>query len=210
MVIDEEVYKLKQLEKLAEDEPSNSGWMGSHPSHAFLIALGAGPWRKERRAVVQGEALEWFRSRYHDLCTVPTNLKVFPLAWQNKFLNNMVASLKELSIPFTAKCRSWRTTNDWKKAVIEFFSMCGVGENGSKVLWLFVRDFLELPAFPIDRHVERSLQKVGLISDAWHIIKLCELMRIDPNNLNRRLFVAEAENPDWSDYAIAMRREDAK
>jgi hypothetical protein len=76
--------------------------------------------------------------------------------------------------------------------------MCGVGPEGKKCLWLFARDYLQLPAFPIDRHVERFVKEVGLKRDEWYIIKLCRMAGLDPSKINRSLFLAKAENQSFS------------
>lgn len=38
-------------------------WMGSEPNKAFLICLGAGPWKIERRKKVQTRAIQWLNNR---------------------------------------------------------------------------------------------------------------------------------------------------
>lgn len=208
MILEEEIHKLNELKKLGSDETFNIDWMGYHPSRAFLIALGAGPWMIHRRQVVQREALEWFNGKYHDLIAIPRiHQRVFPLDWQNKFLDNMVSSLKTVHTSFALKAYEWKDTTKWERAVGQLFSMCGVGENGSKVLWMFARDFLKLPSFPIDRHVERALDEVGLPKSSWYIVELCKIAKVDPSDLNRRLFVAKAENEDWSKDATTVRAE---
>lgn len=208
MVLEEEIHKLNKLKGLASDEAFNTDWMGSHPSRAFLIALGAGPWNKDRRQTVQREALEWFNDKYHDLIAIPEiHPKVFPLDWQNRFLYDMVASLKKLPTSFALKVREWKETARWERSLGQLFSMCGVGEKGSKVLWMFARDYLKLPSFPIDRHIGRALAEVGLPKNPWYVVELCNIAEVDPNDLNRRLFVAKAENEDWSKDAITVRAE---
>lgn len=82
------------------------------------------------------------------------------------------------------------------ESIEEFFSMCGKKVDGTKVLWLFVRDFLKLPAFPIDRWVKRNLQSLGLPLGSWTMIKICQDLEIDPNKINRLFF--HGTNPDWN------------
>ena len=199
MILEEEVYKLRQLESLAGEESFNTNWMGYEPSRAFLIALGAGPWKVDRRKAVQQKALEWFSHKYHDLVDIPdVHQRIFPLDWQNKFLENMVSSLKKANMSFKFKCQDWRRDVRWERAAVNLFNMCGIGKQGTKVLWMFIRDFLELPSFPIDRHIKRMLQEVNLPNDVWYIVALCQRIGTNPNDLNRKLFATKAINIDLS------------
>lgn len=213
MSLEEEIYKLYQLQKLGSDKKHDWKWLPENPNRAFLICLGAGPWKELRRVAVQAAAVEWYEERWTDLAAIPKygNWSPYPLSWQNLYLRSMVMSLAEQKATFKSKCTEWFFyTQKWQQHLLELFSMCGVGPEGRKCLWLFARDFLGLPSFPIDRHVERALEEVDLPKkDAWYIIELCHKAGMDPSALNRSLFLAKAENYDWSDNATAM-REDGK
>lgn len=211
MSLEEEIYKLYQLEKLGSDEEHNWKWLPENPNRAFLICLGAGPWKRLRRVTVQAAAMEWYEERWSDLSAIPKygNWKPFPLDWQNLYLRNMIMALNEQKATFSFKCTQWTFhTKKWREQLLEFFKMCGVGYEGRKCLWLFTRDFLGLPSFPIDRHVERALAEVGLPKkDVWYIIELCHKAGMDPSALNRSLFLSKAENYDWSDNATTVRED---
>ncbi len=211
MSLEEEIYKLYQLKKLGSDKEHNWKWLPDNPNRAFLICLGAGPWKRPRRVAVQAAAVEWYEERWTDLNAIPRygSWEPFPLAWQNLYLRNMVMALNEIQTNFRFKCTQWSFhTKRWSEQVLELFKMCGVGPEGRKCLWLFARDFLGLPSFPIDRHVERALDEVGLPKkDVWYIIKLCHKAGMDPSALNRSLFLAKSENYDWSNNATALRKD---
>jgi len=212
MGLEEEIYKLYQLEKLGSDDENSWKWLPDNPNRAFLICLGAGPWKRLRRVIVQAAAIEWYEERWNDLSAIPRygNWKPFPLDWQNLYLRNIVMSLQEQKSSFRFKCVQWSfNTRIWNESLLQFFKMCGVGPEGRKCLWLFARDFLCLPSFPIDRHVKKALAEVDLpTTDSWYIIELCHKAGMDPSALNRSLFLSKSENYDWSDNATAMRKEE--
>ncbi len=191
---------LKIIKNLIGLEPTyDSSWVGSNPSKAFLICLGAGPWKVERRKKVQEQAIRWLDDR--DLGNIlPSQFQnIYPLEWQNTMLLNMINSLNRVHTSFSLQCDIWNTKrkDSWIVPILEFFNMCGVNNKGTKVLWLFVRDFLKLPAFPIDRHVRRKLREYKLpYNDPLYIIDLCQKVGIDPNKLNRALFTGK--NSDFS------------
>lgn len=190
---------LKIIKNLIGLEPTyDSSWVGSNPSKAFLICLGAGPWKIERRKKVQERAIQWLDDR--DLGSIlPRQFQnIYPLEWQNTMLLNMINSLNRLQIQFSTLCNIWteKSKNSWITPIEEFFNLCGSNPNGTKVLWLFVRDYMKLPAFPIDRHVRRKLKEFKLPCDPLYIIDLCQKVGIDPNKLNRALFAGK--NPDFS------------
>ena len=77
--------------------------------------------------------------------------------------------------------------------------MCEHPNKGTKVLWLFTRDYLNLPGSPIDRHVEDFLKKLDLPTDPWYIMDLCNSVGIDPSALNRSIFSEKSTNFSWSE-----------
>lgn len=110
----------------------------------------------------------------------------------------MITSLNKKQIEFKTLCDIWleKGKYSWIVHIEEFFNLCGANSKGTKVLWLFIRDFLKLPAFPIDRHVRRKLKEYKLPIDPIYIIGLCQKAGIDSNALNRSLFLGK--NPDFS------------
>jgi len=196
------VNKIRILKKLDKVQVKYDGaWMGKNPNYAFLISLGAGPWKEKRRYNVQKHALDWYKNKnVSDIRNLKflNNEKVFPFDWQNNFLINMTNSVKDNNDLFESLCLEWKIRSDWKNSLEELFFRCGTSKKGSKVLWMFARDFLELPSFPIDRWVRRTLEENNLPVCPYEIIDLCQQANIDPNLLNRKLF--QGVNPDWSNY----------
>jgi hypothetical protein len=194
--------KFEILKKLDQINSRYDGsWMGSNSSKAFLISLGAGPWKEKRRYNVQKFALDWFISKnVSDLKYIEfrDSEKVFPFEWQNKFLFRLINSLHEDNITFDLLCDKWKSESYWEASLKELFSRCGTSSEGSKVLWMFARDFLNIPSFPIDRWVRRTLESNNLPLSPFEMVYLCQEKGINPNSLNRKLF--EGVNPDWSNY----------
>jgi hypothetical protein len=184
------------------------------------ISRSSSPWvpvpgRKTVGEKVQGDAINWYvDQKLEDLsqvCIDDVN-KVYPFEWQNAHLRNMIASLQEPPQPplqygknhsFASLCHHWKTSHartefnpwGWRGAVAEVFRRCQVTPAGTKVLWMWIRDYLGLPAFPIDRWVARNLEQYHLPKDAWQMVHTCLLAGIDPNVLNRSFFTAG--NPTW-------------
>jgi hypothetical protein len=182
-------------------------WLPEDPAKAFLVCLGAGPWKIQRRVIVQTNALVWYAmqkaSGHHDLadCITLTARTVFPLAWQNAMLVSMIENCRKRYGSFSCAVGCWQTSPDGDLSLVEFFEMAGrqkAEPTAGKCLWIYARDFLGLPAFPIDRHVARQLQASGLPVDSWRMVQLCQDAGVDPSDLARRMFSVGANNPDWS------------
>jgi len=193
------------IKSLSNLEPTyDHTWVGSEPNRAFLICVGAGPWKVNRRRKVQQKALDWLGDR--DLrdtnCQHLVDFDVYPFDWQNWMIYNMTYSLRSKNIKFSEQCSKWEKNrnswNDkWKENIKEFFDMCGTTKNGTKVLWMFVRDYLQFPAFPIDRWIKRALEEHNLPQNSWYITEACIEAGVDPNRLNRALF--SGKNPDFQE-----------
>lgn len=193
--------KIKIIKKLNNlEEKYDGSWMSDNAHTAFLVSIGAGPWKEKRRYNVQKAALDWFYSKKVTDFKYLSGKRdsVYPFSWQNNFLFNMVDSLHEFNDLFEAECLRWKVTPDWKSSVEELFERCGTSKKGAKVLWMFARDYLNIPAFPIDRHVKRTLEQHKLPVCPYKMVDLCLQAEVSPNILNRKMFAGV--NPDWSKY----------
>jgi hypothetical protein len=199
------------LRRAAEELPLpdyDGSWMGEEANCAILISIGAGPWKEKRRFNVQKAAIEWFLKQHvGDLGQLDEfgrrGEKVYPLQWQNDHLWSLVAWLRLREMKFQRWCSRaiFEGLDDaypdiWECWLAELFKMCGVKEHGTKVLWMFARDFLGFPAFPIDRHVRRQLEARNLPLDPWYISRACVAGGVPAGMLNRSMF--SGKNPDWS------------
>lgn len=191
---------LKDLKPLEKEAQFDDSWLPLDANRAFIICVGSGPWKDARRHQVQEHVLSWYRARkvndFAEIDEVPSDL--FPFRWQTKMVENVVRNLKTNRLPFKEQCAEWdrcrfyegfpEDANLWIPPIKEFFQFAGSPE-GTKVLWLFVRDFLLLPGFPIDRWVARNLKKHGFPEDAWYMTRACIKAGVSPNILNRVFFL---------------------
>lgn len=196
--MDNKIKVIKKFNKLSD--LYDTSWIGSNAHIAFLVALGEGPWDEKKRHSVQKKAIDWFFNknvtdfRYIDL----EYEEVYPLEWQNNFLFNMLYSLHEQGDLFEAICFHWKISNNWKHSLEDLFYRCGASKNNAKSLWVFARDFLNIPAFAINKDIKKTLRINSLPLCPYSIIDLCEKANINPNNLNRKMY--NKGNLDWSKY----------
>lgn len=178
-------------------------WLPKDANDAFLVCVGAGPWKEARRKNVQDAALAWFKDKYKDLSAISLayvqSSPPFPLDWQNQMVHDLVKNLKHKNATFSQLCKSWSESNDWPKSIVDFFEIIGYESKGTKVLWLFVRDYLELPAFPVDRHVKSFLERLELPVNPWYITRLCLDVGVNPSALNRYIFFSKSTNIGFND-----------
>jgi hypothetical protein len=173
-------------------------WLrGRSYSEAFVICIGAGPWKFNRRKAIQGQALKILGKR--DLVALSDDeiSQMYPLQWQRNFIERAVDNLTN-------------PNSSWRKYDFEVFCSCEppigrrtmlslVGSSSTKVISLFCRDALKVPSFPIDRHVKRKLIELGLPTDEDAVIELCEDAGIDPRKAAVAFVRAasDMDNPDW-------------
>lgn len=193
------VGRIKDLAKIYSHPGKliNATW-----DEAFVRCLCLGPWRKERRAQVRTlalSALENAEGKLHKM----KDVSFFPFQWQITYASNMIAHLNAREVSMGMYCNSLMRCYEamWpkgKRIVLEnFFSVVSGGDRrGSKVLWLFLRDFIRIPAFPIDRHIKRFLQRQDLPVNSWRMMDLCIEAGVDAGLFNRGIiFSSTQEEP---------------
>lgn len=184
------VEAIKELSKSLDTTPFS--WLnGRNYSDAFVICVGAGPWKFQRRKTIQKLALDKLSGR--DLSNLDS-IDWYPLEWQNNFVNNMIFYLKDNNYTMEKFCSSISSRYQIYKAVN------GISYKGSKVLSLFCRDALKIPAFPIDRHVRRLLLHRNLPDNEEDMINLCNLAKLNANKMAVGMvrMASDMDNPDWS------------
>lgn len=184
-----EITKLRSLFSSFTDKTKFTWLNGRNASDAFVICIGAGPWKFKRRQTIQQLALEKLANK--DLSEL-LSCNWYPLDWQNKFVTNMVKHLKKNKVSMDKFCSNINSRFEIYKAVGQ--------PKGTKVLSLFCRDALAIPSFPIDRHVKRLLIKHNLPADENNMLKLCEMANINPCEMAVACVRAasDMDNPDWS------------
>jgi hypothetical protein len=184
------VARLKALNAELHDRRPFSWLDGRSASDAFVICIGAGPWKFARRQHIQRRALETLAGR--DLSALE-KVDWYPLTWQNDYVQKTVDFLHRTEKTMTEFCAGVTSR-------LEVYEAAG-NPYGSKVLSLFCRDALCIASFPIDRHVRRLLMAHHL---PWtreeSIIHLCEEADIDPREMAVACVRAasDMDNPDWS------------
>lgn len=195
--------QLKELDRRSErliaalDPVANSGWISSmRPSQAVLCCIGSGPWRIERRTLIEKGALDILGKT--DLTEKSIELEAyFPLAWQKYLVQDLVLyalSTKYHKFDNLIQEQSQQSAvQDLEKALSkDMYSF-------PKVMCMFIRDYLELPIVPRDRHVNSKLQKYGIPLDTCLVTE--SFSRIVGsacvNAYARALFEENSSNPQF-------------
>ena len=98
--MENDITKLKALVQQIENTSTidDGTWLDHlNASQAFLVCIGAGPWKVHRRNKIQGQAVEALGKK--DLAEVD-DAKIFnyPLDWQNQKVADMIDYLKRYKI----------------------------------------------------------------------------------------------------------------
>lgn len=184
---------ISKLQEIASKQEKFKQWLPVRPTEAFLVCVGSGPWGFSRRFAVQKKALELMGK--DDLRSeILLQDDLFPLKWQNMIVSEMGRYLREKNWRFDIAVYSIIPMNGIEPTEMQIkFLFLGLADY--KVVQMFIRDYLQADAFPIDRHVKKFLKDNGLPVNTYEMIKLCNNNGINPNVLNRA--ICKAENPDW-------------
>lgn len=190
---------IKQLSKQFKNIKPDNWLAGRNYSDAFVICVGAGPWRFKRRQNVQRIVLEKLGEQ--DLSEIK-NCNWYPFQWQNNFIEFMADYLRLSHQTMHKFCEYLKEISNSvgsfpARQMLYDASSC---PKGAKVLSLFCRDSLKIPSFPIDRHVKRFLLEHNLPTDEYKLVKLCEKVNVDPIIIANGIVktFGEVKNPDWS------------
>lgn len=177
--------------------PDIVDWLPQDYSQAFVVCVGAGPWKADRRYKVQCAALDKLKERPLEVLE-SDKIDWFPLDWQNQFIQKMVRHLHTARTSMDGFCISIKMAARKNPLVGLSLYYQSIGAQ-SKVLSLFARDCLKIAAFPIDRHVERWLKKYDLPVDEIKLLKLCMKADLNPREVAVAFFqtgeTGETKNP---------------
>lgn len=182
-----EIAKLKKIVYQLESNTNNiddGTWLDHlNPSQAFLVCMGAGPWKVKRRNFIQKGAIDGLGDL--DLSEVK-NIAIFkfPLNWQNQKTKNLIDYLNSIPTTMTLFIDTLKNSSN---AIDMLYSITNT-KGRAKILDLFARDYLKLPSFPIDRHVGKLLNDNGFPLDEKYMIELCKMANLDASHV-ARLFV---------------------
>lgn len=185
--MDNEIDKLKNLVQQIENTYNidDGTWLDHlNASQAFLVCIGAGPWKINRRNNIQTQAVEALGDK--DLSQVDdVSIFQFPLDWQVQKTADMINYLQRYKV-------SMRWFAGWvagfPEPVKALYNITHT-KRRAKVLDLFARDYLKVPSFPIDRHVEAILNENGFPVNEQYMINLCNKAGLNVSHV-ARAFVA--------------------
>ena len=194
----------KQIKDVVPQHNREATWLLDHrPSIAFAICIGAGPWKIGRRSVVQKSFIKAIGKR--DLRDPVALRKLIPacqLDWQNKWFEQINKGLIKLS----NKARHRVLFDDlfWPgigltQDKIERFELligCSI-HRAPKVVQLFVRDYMFVQCFPVDRHVRRWLEERKLPNRSDKVVALFKELGLNPSGYSRSIFNSKAANPTF-------------
>ena len=182
------------------DEKQRSELIGYHrlksedqiPDYYFLLTLSWGPWREGRQLKVWLKVYATFKDKCHgDLRLVNESTDLgFPLAWQKERVYKMASFLRDKGMNFSEFLKSLEGKSGLEVKG-EFERILGAGNN--KTISCFIRDYLSLNVFPIDRRVARMLAYLGLPKNEEKIVELCEATGVNAKELDRMLFTYYGE-----------------
>lgn len=182
-----DAFKLSTLVKTLEPitVTDDGKWLDHlNASQAFLTCIGAGPWKIQRRSLIQRQAIQALKDK--DLSQIQdVAIFCFPLDWQNNKTAAMISYLKINDLTMQNFTKVLSKLDDPRKALYDLTETKG----RAKVLDLFIRDYLKLPSFPIDRHVERILKENNFPVNENYMIELCKEAGLDACHV-ARLFLS--------------------
>jgi len=182
-----EINRLKNLIQQIESkyQIDDGTWLDHlNASQAFLVCIGAGPWKINRRSLIQHGAIKALEDK--DLSQVD-NVKIFnyPLDWQVQKTADMIDYLQRYKI-------TMRWFANWVAGFpnpVKMLYDITKTRGRAKVLDLYARDYLKVTSFPIDRHVERILKENGFPINEQYMINLCKDAGLNVSHV-ARAFVA--------------------
>lgn len=167
-------------------------WLPEDATEALLTCIAMGPWQWKRRRKVADDALAWYKQHGGEGLTSMPLEEPYPLEWQNNMLQAGIKSSGE-RVCFEVDCVTWRLADErgrpWRETMESILRYFGWrAGNGPKVIWLFARDFLMVPSFPIDRHVARNCRQLDLPPSPWSMVELCLKAGLDAGEMGRLFF----------------------
>ena len=161
------------------------------PEHEWLMALSWGPHVPERQLQVYWNARREFdrmKKHFHEMNDDDIERLGFPFEFQNKFMKRLVDWLKANDMTFDQLYLYLKNMPGTEGIVLLKHIL---ETDDDKIIGCFLRDYVRRAAFPIDRHVRRKLERIGLPTDQLTMIVLCKLAGICSSVLNRMLVGAD-------------------
>lgn len=127
----------------------------------YLTSLSLGPWRVPQQVHQKNLLLHKVQDLEFTALSgdIVANLQ-FRLSWQRNQATTLHSTLNHLNIKFDDLCEQLSQLNG--QIALDLLSRLSGVKSYSKCLDFFVREALCLDALPIDRHVRRFLERIGL------------------------------------------------
>ena len=188
-------------------------WLRMHrPSAAMLLCLCSGPWKLGRRQTVQANALKILGIKDLSQLTTRDIIMMSPLDWQVRYLTAARNTVKIFGSTFDDMFDILKSdTKAQRQSQVDLVTEIHYRAHGyyfpgarggssfkkplPKVLGMFVRDFLFVESFPIDRHVRKWLKDHKLPTKQDQLLKMFRDGKLQARGYARALFNAKSENP---------------
>lgn len=173
-----DLVSLDNLVRKVKSKMRHNDWLPKDPTAAFIVCVAQGPWKWERRDKITKAALKETKGK--DMSQIAV-VSEFPFDWQKGLVSKLNAYLvknKKTMPVLMAEIKALAKT-DSGRARQTFYDACGAPQ-GPKVLSLFLRDWLRIATFPIDRWVGRALKSAKLPQHEAALVALCEDRGYDP------------------------------
>jgi hypothetical protein len=195
-------YEIRHIVPVPDSDVT---WLSVHrPSIAFAICIGAGPWQIGRRRTVQQSFIDALCDQDLSSTSALKRLHIAcQLDWQTKWFDT-VHDILRLCRPLKLSFDQFFTFDgfehwiDRRQQFEKFFGYQCDPYAFPKVVQLFLRDYLFVPCFPIDRHVRRWLSERGLPTKSSAIVQLFFELHLNPSGYSRAIFNSKAENATFT------------
>ncbi|MCW3999896.1 MAG: hypothetical protein NWE93_06630 [Candidatus Bathyarchaeota archaeon] len=173
------------------DEYTDKEWCSGYSNDEyFLYVLCWAGWRESRQLAVWKEVKQLYDSMGKVLCSYESNEivrleTVYPLPWQKKWLNKLVAYLTKNSLSTEAfveqlKISGYENSRNLLQGIVE--------TEAEKIVDCWIRDIVRLDAFPIDVRIRHLFNQYNVPVDSNFIIDCCKKNGIPVRPLARALY----------------------
>lgn len=147
---------------------------------------------------MQARALERLGS--NDLTNLRVTSSLFPLTWQLTMTRQMIRYCKARGIGFDELISRRGSRNRKESAQHVHAGILPAHKDPTKtprvkVIGMFVRDYLKLECFPVDRHVRRWLMDNNLPTREADVVELFREIKESSRAYARAVFTAKSKNP---------------
>jgi len=187
----------KEVERLGIQPFTDQNWLADKiwfgpatPTweHKFIMALSWAHRPVEQQLKIYHRARDAYnamKKKLHQFTKEDEAKLGFDIPWQKKFLHNMVEFLKEAKTTFEDFAEHLRKMESGQ---IKQILQDALDTPASKIVEVFMRDYLIVDSFPVDLNVREVLKKWEIPDDSDLILAYCKYLGIDPKVFNRAVY----------------------